>query len=139
MLYLRISNNSVCINSRLRLEKQFGAVVAIIVSGLMFALYHIGYSGFRTVRDILLLLAVGVGFAVSFKLAKNNLIVSYFVNLPNAFITHIFKYNQFPQMTVWSTIYAGITITLIIVLLFTLKVKFKDNNPFLNIANVKSE
>lgn len=103
-----------------RLEKQFGAVVAIIVSGLLFALYHIGYSGFRTVSDILLLFAVGIGFAVSFKLAKNNLIVSYFVNLPNAFITYILKYEQFPKMTVWSTVYAGITIILIVVLLLTI-------------------
>ncbi len=110
-----------------RLEKQFGAVVAIIVSGLLFALYHLGYSGFRTVSDILLLFAVGIGFAISFKLAKNNLIVSYFVNLPNAFITYILKYEQFPTMTVWSTVYAGITIILIVGLLITLKVKNKDN------------
>lgn len=110
-----------------RLEKQFGAVVAIIVSGLLFALYHLGYSGFRTVSDVLLLFAVGIGFAVSFKLAKNNLIVSYFVNLPNAFITYIFKFEQFPKMTVWSTVYAGITIFLIVALLITLKVKNKDN------------
>ncbi len=109
-----------------RLEKQFGAFVAIIVSGLLFALYHLGYSGFRTVSDILLLFAVGIGFAVSFKLAKNNLIVSYFVNLPNAFITYILKYEQFPKMTVWSTVYAGITIFLIVLLLTTLKVK--NNN-----------
>ncbi len=109
-----------------RLEKQFGAFVAIIVSGLLFALYHLGYSGFRTVSDILLLFAVGIGFAVSFKLAKNNLIVSYFVNLPNAFITYILKYEQFPKMKVWSTVYAVITIFLIAVLLTTLKVK--NNN-----------
>lgn len=110
-----------------RLEKQFGAIVAIIVSGLLFALYHFGYSGFRNVNDILLLFAVGIGFATAFKLAKNNLIVSYFVNLPNAFITYVLKYEQFPKMTVWSTVYAGITIILIVVLLLTLKVKNKDN------------
>ncbi len=110
-----------------RLEEQFGAVIAIIVSGLLFALYHLGYSGFRTVGDILLLFAVGIGFATSFKLAKNNLIVSYFVNLPNAFVTYILKYGQFPKMTVWSTVYAGITIFLIIILFITLKVKNTDN------------
>lgn len=110
-----------------RLEKQFGAVVAVIVSGLLFALYHLGYSGFRTVSDILLLFAVGVGFALSFKLAKNNLIASYFVNLPNAFITYILKYEQFPKMTVWSSVFAGVTLILIVVLLITLKVKNKDN------------
>ena len=110
-----------------RLEKQFGALVAIIVSGLLFAIYHLGYSGFRTIGDILLLFAVGIGFAVSFKLAKNNLIVSYFVNLPNAFITYVLKYEQFPKMTVWATVYADITIILIVVLLNTLKAKNKDN------------
>lgn len=103
-----------------RLEKQFGAAIAIIVSGLLFALYHLGYPGFRTAGDILLLFAVGIGFAVSFKLAENNLIVSYFVNLPNAFVTYILKCEQFPKMTIWSTVFAGITIIFIVVLLFTI-------------------
>ncbi|MBD5435397.1 MAG: CPBP family intramembrane metalloprotease [Treponema sp.] len=106
-----------------RLEKQFGAVIAIIVSGLLFALYHIGYPGFRTASDILLLFAVGIGFAVSFKLAENNLIVSYFVNLPNAFVTYILKCEQFPRMTILSTIFAGITIILIAAILFAMKIK----------------
>ncbi len=106
-----------------RLEKQFGAVVAIMVSGLLFALYHLGYSGFRNAADILLLFAVGIGFATSFKLANNNLFVCYFVNLPNAFITYILKYEQFPTMTAKSAIYAGITIVAIVVLVFGLKVK----------------
>ena len=86
-----------------RLEKQFGAVIAIIVSGLLFA--------------------VGIGFAFSFKLAENNLIVSYFVNLPNAFITYILKFEQFPRMTILSTIFAGITIILIVAILFAMKIK----------------
>lgn len=103
-----------------RLEKQFGAAIAIIVSGLLFALYHLGYLGFRVAGDILLLFAVGIGFAVSFKLAENNLIVSYFVNLPNAFVTYILKCEQFPKMTIWSTVFAGITIIFIVVLLFTI-------------------
>ena len=106
-----------------RLEKQFGAVIAIIVSGLLFALYHLGYSGFRTASDILLLFAVGIGFAFSFKLAENNLIVSYFVNLPNAFVTYILKFEQFPRMTILSTIFAGITIILIAAILFAMKIK----------------
>lgn len=103
-----------------RLEKQFGSLVAIVVSGLLFALYHLGYSGFRTTGDILLLFAVGIGFAVAFKLAKNNLIVSYFVNLPNAFLTYILKYEQFPHMTLQSAIYAGISICVMIVMFLLL-------------------
>ena len=31
-----------------RLEKDFGALPAILISGLMFSLYHIGYPGFKT-------------------------------------------------------------------------------------------
>ncbi len=104
-----------------RLEKQFGAVIAIIVSGLLFALYHLGYPGFREAGDIVLLFAVGIGFAVSFKLAENNLIVSYFVNLPNAFVTYILRFEQFPRMTIWSTMFAGITIIFIVAILFAIK------------------
>ena len=100
-----------------------GAAIAIIVSGFLFALYHLGYPGFRAVGDILLLFAVRIGFAVSFKLAENNLFVSYFVNLPNAFITYILKFEQFPKMTIWSTVFAGITIIFIGAIFFAMKVK----------------
>ncbi len=81
-----------------RIDRQFGWVPAILVSGAMFSLYHLGYPGFRTWEDILLLFAVGVGFAAAYKLSGNNLIVSFFVNLPNAFVTYILKYEQFPVM-----------------------------------------
>ncbi len=96
-----------------RMEQQFGWLPAILVSGLMFSLYHLGYPGFRTFEDILLLFAVGLGFAIAYKLSGNNLIVSYFVNLPNAFVTYLLKYNQFPTMRFSSTIAAIITLVLI--------------------------
>nr|WP_300836182.1 CPBP family intramembrane metalloprotease [uncultured Acetatifactor sp.] len=79
----------------------------------LFSLYHLGYPGFRTWADILLLFAVGVGFAAAYKLSGNNLIVSFFVNLPNAFVTYILKYEQFPVMRVSSTIAAAVTLVLI--------------------------
>lgn len=43
-----------------------------------------------------------------------------FVNLPNAFVTYILKYEQFPVMSVSSTIAAAITLILIgfIILMF---------------------
>ena len=44
-----------------RIERKFGWVLAILVSGAMFSLYHLGYPGFRTWEDILLLFAVGTG------------------------------------------------------------------------------
>lgn len=70
-----------------RIDQQFGWVPAILVSGAMFSLYHLGYPGFRTWEDILLLFAVGAGFAAAYKLSGNNLMISFFVNLPNAFVT----------------------------------------------------
>ena len=46
-------------------------------------------------------------------ISGNNLIVSFFVNLPNAFVTYILKYEQFPVMRVSSTIAAAVTLVLI--------------------------
>lgn len=96
-----------------KFEKEFGTITAIPVSGLMFSLYHVGYPGFRTFEDILLLFAVGIGFAVAYKLSGNNLIVAYFVNLPNAFVTYMLKFKQFPKMTMFSTIAATVTLCII--------------------------
>ena len=96
-----------------RIDRQFGWVPAILVSGAMFSLYHLGYPGFRTWEDILLLFAVGAGFAVAYKLSGNNLMVSFFVNLPNAFVTYMLKYEQFPVMRGSSTIAAAVTLVFI--------------------------
>ena len=96
-----------------RIDRQFGRIPAILVSGAMFSLYHLGYPGFRTWEDLLLLFVVGIGFAAAYKLSDNNLIISFFVNLPNAFVTYILKYEQFPVMRVSSTIAAAITLVLI--------------------------
>lgn len=86
---------------------------AILISGAMFSLYHLGYPGFRTWRDLLLLFVVGIGFAAAYRISDNNLIVSFFVNLPNALVTYVLKYEQFPVMSVSSTIAAVITRVLI--------------------------
>lgn len=95
---------------QMRLEKQFGSAVAVVASGLLFSLYHLGYPGFRSMGDLALLLAVGIGFALAFRLSGNNFFVAYFVNLPNAFLTYLFKQEQFPHMTAQSTAWAGATI-----------------------------
>lgn len=100
-----------------RVEQQFGWFPAILVSGIMFSLYHLGYPGFRTFGDILLLFAVGLGFAIAYKLSDNNLIVSYFVNLPNAFVTYMLKYEQFPVMNLSATV-AGVITLILIMLIF---------------------
>ena len=109
-----------------RFEKDFGALPAILFSGLMFSLYHIGYPGFRTFGDILLLFAVGVGFATAYKLSGNNLIVAYFVNLPNAFVTYMLKFAQFPAMKISSTIASIITLFIIIVIFIVHKASVKS-------------
>ncbi len=105
-----------------KFEKEFGALSAILVSGLMFSLYHIGYPGFRILGDILLLFAVGVGFAIAYKLSGNNLIVAYFVNLPNAFVTYMLKFEQFPVMELSSTIASIITFFAMIVIYILFRV-----------------
>ena len=101
-----------------QLEHKFGWGIAIFFSGLFFSLYHLGYPGFRSVEDLLLLFAVGIGFAIAFKLSDNNLIVSYFVNLPNAIITYMLKSKQFPVLTWTSSLYAAITIIIVILIFF---------------------
>ena len=98
-----------------KFEKEFGSITAILASGLMFSLYHVGYPRFRTFEDILLLFAVGIGFAAAYKLSGNNLIVAYFVNLPNAFVTYMLKFEQFPKMTMSSTIASIVTLCIIVV------------------------
>lgn len=103
-----------------KFEKEFGTITAILISGLMFSLYHVGYPGFRTFEDIFLLFAVGIGFAAAYKLSGNNLIVAYFVNLPNAFVTYMLKFEQFPEMTMHSTMASIITLCIIVVVFIML-------------------
>lgn len=100
------------------LEQCFGSIPAVIASELLFSFYHLGYPGFRTMSDLLLLFAVGVGFAAAFTVSGNNLIVSFFVNLPNAFVTYVLKQWQFPKMSAASSVYAGITIFFICAIIY---------------------
>ena len=99
-----------------RIEQQYGGVVGVLMSGLLFSLYHLGYPNFRNISDLLLLFAVGMGFALAYKLSDHNLFVAYFVNLPNAFLTYILKSEQFPVFTALSGVFAGITIVVIVTL-----------------------
>ena len=103
-----------------RFEKQYGLVPAVLLSGLMFSAYHLGYPGFRSVQSLLILLAVGFGFALSYKLSGNNLIVSYLVNLPNSILTYMLKSAQFPYFDHSTPIAAAITIVFIpIIIIFS--------------------
>ncbi len=101
-----------------RLEKFFGVIPAVILSGLCFSLYHLGYPGFRTITDLAVLFAVGVGFALAYKLSGNNLAAAYLVNLPNALLTYMLKYEQFPNFDVYSVGFALVSIIAICVIMF---------------------
>lgn len=105
-----------------RFEKLFGFIPAIILSGLVFSLYHLGYSGFRSFNEIVLLFFVGSMFALAYKLSGNNLAVSYFVNLPNAFLTYLINYKMFPDFTPTATVMSLIAILIII---YVMVFKFK--------------
>lgn len=111
-----------------RMEKLFGFLPAIIISGCMFSLYHIGYPGFRNISDILLLAAVGIGFSIAFKLSQNNLLAVYLVNLPNALLTYLLKFSQFPEMDFNSVLWGAVSIGLIILILITGIRKIKKNS-----------
>lgn len=83
---------------QIRFEKAFGFIPAILLSGLFFDIYHLGYPSFRTFQMMILLFFVGIMFALAFKLSKNNLIVAYFVNLPNAYVIYLLKTENFPKL-----------------------------------------
>lgn len=100
---------------QVRLEKVLGIFPALLISGAMFSLYHVGYPGFRNMQDLLLLFAVGTGFGLAFKLGGNSLLTAYFVNLPNALLTYMLKSSQFPVFDGNTSIYAGCTIVLVII------------------------
>lgn len=110
-----------------RFESLFGAVPGIVFSGLFFSLYHLGYPGFRSVGDMALLFAVGAGFALAYKLSGNNLAVSYLVNLPNALLTYLLKYKQFPTFDTYSTVFALISIAAICIILLMGVKRIKSN------------
>jgi len=113
-----------------RIERQFGFIIAILISGFIFSIYHIGYPGYRNIDSLLLLFIVGIGFATVFKLSGNNLYVAYFVNLFNAFVTYILKSEQFPVLTIRSSVFAIVTIVLIIVILIIFNKKTNGVRPY---------
>lgn len=118
-----------------RVEKSYGPIIAIIVSACMFAFYHLGYPGFRSISDIGLMLAVGAGFALAYKLSDNNLIIAYFVNLPNAFMTYILHSEWFPS---FDHISGYALITNLIVVAFFLFAKWKKSTSSSQDTKVES-
>lgn len=111
-----------------RFEKQYGWITAVFLSGLFFSLYHIGYHGFRTISDISLLFIVGIGFAMAYKLSNGNVIVSYFVNLPNAILTYALKSEKFPVFNSYTIPLASVTILIVLIIMITFTKKFNFHN-----------
>lgn len=77
-----------------RFEKAFGAIPAIVLSGLTFSLYHLGYPDYQNVKLLFQLLLVGLFFAIAFRIT-NNVITSFLVNLPHAIISFVEKGSYF--------------------------------------------
>ena len=77
-----------------RTEKSFGVIPAIILSGLTFSLYHLGYSNYRSWDQLLTLFVVGMFFAFTFQVTKN-VITSFIVNFSHAMITFMSAHNFF--------------------------------------------
>jgi hypothetical protein len=72
-----------------RFEKFFGIIPAVILSGLCFSFYHIGYSNVRLdISSLTTLFFIGVFFSISFRIT-NNIITSFIVNLPQAVLTFL--------------------------------------------------
>ncbi len=96
-----------------KFENYFGMVPAIIIAGICFGLYHMGYSDMRNINDLLILSTVGIVFSISFRITKN-IITSYIVNLPNAVITFLVRKTYFNMdAAVISLIVTIVAITLI--------------------------
>lgn len=104
---------------QIRFEKFFGTVPAVLLSGLMFSLYHLGYPKFRSWDSLLTLFLVGIMFALSFKLSGNSLFTAYFVNLPNAILTYLYNPQNFPDFNL-CTAAVSAAVILLLVLFFVL-------------------
>lgn len=73
-----------------RFEEYFGMVPAVLLSGLAFSLYHLGYSDSRRIASLTILFLVGIVLSVAFRIT-NNVMTSFVANLPQAIVTFIEK------------------------------------------------
>lgn len=108
-----------------RVEKLYGNIIAIIISGGAFSLYHLGYPPFRNFKMLLVLFLVGMMFAIAYRMSGNNLVISYFVNLTNAILTYLLAPNNFPTFDLKVTIVSTVTIMATLIILVTFNRSFK--------------
>ena len=98
-----------------RFEKNFGTIPAIILSGLCFSVYHVGYYNIRgDMPELLSLFLIGVFFSISFRIT-NNIITSYIVNLPQAVLTFVGERSSIEYSTHFDGRSAVISIITVIV------------------------
>lgn len=109
-----------------RFEKYFGVVPSIILSGLFFCLYHLGYPKFRSLKLLITLFFVGIMFALSYKLSGNNLLASFLVNLPNAVLTYLLNPNNFQYFSLETSIFSIITMSITLII-FVIVIKKSKN------------
>jgi uncharacterized protein len=79
-----------------RFEKSFGVIPAILLSGLTFSLYHLGYPDYQNLQVLTALFFFGIFLAITFK-TTNNVVTSFIVNLPHAVISFIEKHAFFDK------------------------------------------
>ncbi len=72
-----------------RFANAFGVVPALLLSGVAFSLYHVGYGAeYRNADAIVEMALVGLLFAVGFQLTRN-VLTSFVLNLPHAIVTFV--------------------------------------------------
>lgn len=113
-----------------RFEQSFGMIPAILLSGVCFSLYHVGYSNVRgDVSELLSLFYIGIFFSISFRITKN-IITSYIVNLPQAILTFLGE----PQFIEYSKHFTSISavislLTTVAGLLFIVVLSSRKTSP----------
>ena len=107
-----------------RFEDALGIIPAIILSGITFALYHLGYPKFRSMELMITMFFVGTYFAIAFRLTKN-VITSYVVNLPHAIVIYILRPQIFPDFNqrVALVSFSVIVISITMIILAIIKIK----------------
>ncbi len=58
---------------QLTLERSFGAIPAVVIAPAFYSLYHIGYG--MTLGELWFLYALGISFAIAFRVTKNILVL----------------------------------------------------------------
>ena len=108
-----------------RFERAFGILPAIVLSGLTFSLFHLGYPGYRNLNQLIILFLVGMFFALAFR-TTNNIITSFTLNLPHAIIHFIEKQTYFEEnIFIIDIITIVIGIFLLIIIDVKQKIKFR--------------